>query len=65
MTMPTIVRQLSPLFPNSRKDSPGSKAAGVLDRDFLMVVMFSVIGLLLGLSLAFLVPLPKALSALL
>jgi hypothetical protein len=35
------------------------------DRDFMAIVVLSVIGLVLGLPLAFLVPLPEALAALL
>jgi hypothetical protein len=63
--MPPVVRKLSLLFPGSTKDFAGSKAAAMPDRDFMALVVLSVIGLALGLTFAFLVPLPEGLAALL
>jgi hypothetical protein len=64
--MPTMIRELSPLFPGAASRSYRSgRAAIISNRDFVMVVGFSVIGLLLGLACAFFVPLPDELLSLL
>jgi hypothetical protein len=64
--MPTMIRELSPLFADA--SAAKSYRVGKLvinDLDFVTVLSFSVIGLVLGLTFALLVSLPEELTSLL
>jgi hypothetical protein len=64
--MPMMIRELSPMFADA--SAAKSYRFGKLvinDPDFVMVLGFSVIGLILGLTFAFLISLPEELTVLL
>lgn len=64
--MPMMIRELSPVFAASSVNLDRTNGAAVeLNRDLPMVVGFSVVGFVVGLTLAFFIPVPESLASLL